>query len=260
MPEPYLHIEGVEHEYSSGGATYWALGGVSLDVRAGEFVSLIGPSGCGKSTLLSAVAGLTRPTRGDVVLDGRAITGPGVDRGVVFQDHALLPWLTALENIVFALDCVRPSEPARLKREIALRYLDLVRLSHARDRRPGQLSGGMKQRVGIARAFAINPKVLLLDEPFGALDALTRGELQTELLRIWEAEMKTVLMVTHDVDEAIYLSDRIVVMTHGPGARIRAVLDVDFPRPRDKEALMEDREYYRLRSTLLHMLAEEMAA
>ena len=196
----------------------------SVDVAPGQFVSLLGPSGCGKSTILSMIAGLDQPSTGEVTVGGRS--------AVVFQDHALLPWLTARGNIEFGLRSVRPELSATERREIADRHLDLVGLAHAADRRPARLSGGMQQRVGIARAFAVEPEILLLDEPFGALDALTRRELQLELLGLWEADRRTVVMVTHDVDEAILLSDRILVMSPSPDATVIADIAVDLPRPR----------------------------
>lgn len=255
-----LRCQGVTKHYTTRGKVFHALDPISLDVRKGEFVTLIGPSGCGKSTLLGMVAGLTAPSSGYLTLEGRPLQGPSLDRGVVFQHHALLPWLTALENIVFALDSVMPGAGAAEKRTAARRYLELVKLGHAADKKPSELSGGMKQRVGIARAFAVNPKVLLLDEPFGALDALTRAHLQDELLAIWENDRKTVLLVTHDVDEALYLSDRIAVFSHGPSARIRTVMSVDFPRPRTREALLADPTYHRLRRDLVALLHQEMAA
>lgn len=196
----------------------------SIDVGSGQFVSLLGPSGCGKSTILSMVAGLDHASTGDVTVDGRP--------AVVFQDHALLPWLTARGNIEFGLRSTRPDLSAQERREIADRHLTAVGLAHAAERRPARLSGGMQQRVGIARAFAVEPEILLLDEPFGALDALTRRDLQLELLSLWEADRRTVVMVTHDVDEAILLSDRILVMSPSPDATVIADITVDLPRPR----------------------------
>ena len=196
----------------------------SVDVAPGQFVSLLGPSGCGKSTILSMIAGLDRPSTGQVTVDGRS--------AVVFQDHALLPWFTARGNIEFGLRSVRPELSAAERREVADRHLDMVGLAHAAERRPARLSGGMQQRVGIARAFAVEPEILLLDEPFGALDALTRRELQLQLLALWEADRRSVVMVTHDVDEAILLSDRILVMSPSPDATVIADIAVDLPRPR----------------------------
>lgn len=200
------------------------IGPTTIDIVPGQFVSLLGPSGCGKSTILSMIAGLDHPSTGAVTVDGRS--------AVVFQDHALLPWFTARGNIEFGLKSVRPELSAQQRREIADRHLEMVGLSHAADRRPARLSGGMQQRVGIARAFAVEPEILLLDEPFGALDALTRRELQLQLLELWEADRRTVVMVTHDVDEAILLSDRILVMSPSPDATVIADIAVDLPRPR----------------------------
>lgn len=256
----FLQIAGVTRWCVARGRPVHILGPVSLDVARGEFLSLIGPSGCGKSTLLGIVAGLVPATSGVVTLEGRPVMGPGLDRGVVFQGHALLPWLTALENVVFALDATMRGATRAEKERVARRYLDLVKLGHAADRRPGQLSGGMKQRVGIARAFAVRPKVLLLDEPFGALDPVTRARLQDALLALWAAQRTTVLLVTHDVDEALYLSDRIVVMSHGPGARVRADIPVRLGRPRRRDALLEDPEYRRLRQRIVAMLGPDAGA
>jgi nitrate/nitrite transport system ATP-binding protein len=247
-------VEAVTKRFPSGRGWLDVLGTIDLSVGAGEFVTLIGPSGSGKSTLLNIVAGLIDATSGSVAVDGEPISGPGADRGVVFQQHVLLPWMTARENVLFALDCTMGHRPADERHQVADHYLELVHLTDAADRRPAQLSGGMQQRVGIARALAIESKVLLLDEPLGALDALTRVALQDELLRIWEAEQRTVLMVTHDVDEAALLSDRIVVLGNGPAATIRKVVDVPFDRPRDREELVRLQEYQDLRSDLLALL------
>ncbi|GAB7058091.1 MULTISPECIES: ABC transporter ATP-binding protein [unclassified Paenibacillus] len=249
-----LQISRVTKSYKTRGKVFDALDEISLNIKEGEFISLIGPSGCGKSTLLNMVAGLEDCSTGHIILDGRKIEGPGVERGMVFQSHALYPWLTVFDNIMFALDCVMKTASRAEKEELANKYLDVVKLTAAKDKKPGEISGGMKQRVGIARAFAINPKVLLLDEPFGALDALTRGELQDELERIWEKDRRTVIMVTHDVDEAILLSDRIVVMGHGPKAKVLDCIEVDIPRPRQKAELMEDPRFVLLRKKLVGML------
>ncbi|MDI3326960.1 MAG: ABC transporter ATP-binding protein [Alicyclobacillaceae bacterium] len=263
--KPYLVMKQVTKIFRSKRTAYHALDSVDLEVRKGEFVSLIGPSGCGKSTLLNIAAGLISPTEGSVWLDGKPVTGPGRDRGMVFQSHALFPWMTVLENIVFALECGKGgaagrSEEGGWKEEVARRYLERVQLAHAADKRPHEISGGMKQRVGIARAMAVQPKVFLLDEPFGALDALTRSSLQEELVRIWEQDRRTVLMVTHDIEEAIVLSDTIVVMTSGPRAKVREVLSVDIPRPRDKQALLDIPEYRHMKKELLGMLLPKDSA
>jgi bicarbonate transport system ATP-binding protein len=259
-PTPAVELRGVSKEFRVQGKPFRALDNVSLSVAPGEFVALIGPSGCGKSTLLNLVAGLELPTAGQVLCDGQPVRGPGADRGMVFQHHGLLPWMTAYDNVRFALDCVLRERSTAERDALARQYLQLVGLSGALHKRPSQLSGGMKQRVGLARAFAANPRVLLLDEPFAALDALTRATLQLALVQLWERERKTVLLVTHDIDEAIFLADRIVVFTHGPAATIRAALASPFPRPRDREALLEEPSYRALHRDLLAMLMAELAA
>ena len=225
-----------------------------LRVRKGEFITLIGHSGCGKSTVLSMVAGLTDVTSGAVILSGREVVGAGPDRGVVFQAPCLLPWLTAFENVMLGVDQVYYTATAGERREIAEYYLTVVGLADAMQRKPAELSQGMRQRCGIARAFALSPKMLLLDEPFGMLDSLTRYELQEVLLDLWQKDQKTALMVTHDVDEALFLSDRVIMMTNGPAATVGEILEVKFPRPRSRKQLLEDPEYYRLRETLIGFL------
>lgn len=249
---------------------YVAVEGFNLRVAQGEVVSLIGHSGCGKSTVLSMVAGLTPPSTGEITLEGRPIQGPGPDRGVVFQNYSLLPWLSIYQNVYQAVDAVHRELTAEEKARLCEKFLRMVRLWEHRHKRPGQISGGMKQRTAIARALAINPKVLLLDEPFGALDALTRAALQDQLLAIWNAtledaflralwgeERKTILLVTHDIDEAIYLSDRIVVMTNGPRATVGEVVAVPLPRPRDRRRLLEDPGYLEVKEHLLYLLTEK---
>jgi len=228
----------------------------SLRIRKGEFVCIIGHSGCGKSTILSIVMGLNAATEGGVILAGKEVTGPGTDRGVVFQSPALLPWLTAGENVLLAVEQVNGRHDAAERRQLAERYLALVGLQDLADQYPDALSAGMRQRVGIARAFALEPQVLLLDEPFSLLDAMTRMELQDELMRLWEKERKTVLMVTHDVDEALLLADRIVMMTSGPAATIGEILPVTFPRPRTRGEVLGHSSYYRLRDHLITFLEE----
>jgi nitrate/nitrite transport system ATP-binding protein len=251
----HLLIEDVEMRFDTRRGPFVAIRDINLHVAQGEFISLIGHSGCGKSTLLNLIAGLTRPTAGVLVCAGREIAGPGPDRGVVFQNHSLLPWLTCFENVHLAVERVFGSKERKAQLvERTEAALALVGLSHARDKRPGEISGGMKQRVGIARALAIEPAVLLLDEPFGALDALTRANLQDELMRIVAETQATVVMVTHDVDEAVLLSDRIVMMTNGPAATIGEVLPVDLPRPRDRVALAEDADYHRYRRAVIDFL------
>ena len=234
---------------------YIALRDVSLDVERGEFVSLIGHSGCGKSTLLNLVSGLTTPTSGVLLLDDRELKGPGPDRGMVFQNHSLLPWLSCLDNVYLAVERVfGEAESKRQLKDRSLAALELVGMSHAIAKRPHEISGGMKQRVGIARALAMEPKMLLMDEPFGALDALTRARLQDELLKIVATTGATVMMVTHDVDEAVLLSDRIVMMTNGPAATIGEVLRVDLARPRNRVELVEDRDYVMYRKEVIDFL------
>ncbi len=250
-----LSIEDAGMVFPTRRGPFVALRDISLDVNRGEFVTLIGHSGCGKSTLLNLVAGLTTPTTGVLLLEERELKGPGPDRGVVFQNHSLLPWLNCLDNVLLAVERVfgEAEDKARL-RERARAALDLVGMSHAATKRPHEISGGMKQRVGIARALAMEPKMLLMDEPFGALDALTRARLQDELMRIVATTGATVMMVTHDVDEAVLLSDRIVMMTNGPAATIGEVLRVDLPRPRDRLALGHEPRYHNLRSRVLEFL------
>lgn len=225
-----------------------------LRIERGEFVTLVGHSGCGKSTVLSMVAGLSDVTNGGMILAGKEITGPGPDRGIVFQSPCLLPWMTAFENVMLGINQVFYTAPAEERQQIAYYYLSIVGLADSRDKRPGELSGGMRQRVGIARAFALAPKMLLLDEPFGMLDSLTRFELQQVLVNLWRREQITALMVTHDVDEALFLSDRIVMMTDGPAAEVGDILEVNFPRPRDRKTVMEHPDYYRLREHLIEFL------
>ena len=246
----YLSIESVDKTFETKKGDFVALTGIDLQIRKGEFVTLIGHSGCGKSTLLNLVAGLLKPTEGTMLLAGRHIDGPGPDRGVVFQNHSLLPWLTCFENIYLAVERVF----AKDRKERTHAALELVGLAHAEHKYPHEISGGMKQRVGIARALAIEPKVLLLDEPFGALDALTRATLQDELMRIVEQTGATVLMVTHDVDEAVLLSDRVVMMTNGPAATIGGILRVELPRPRARLALAHDARFMDLRAAVLEFL------
>jgi nitrate ABC transporter ATP-binding subunit len=250
----FVDISGVHKLFGSGKSRYHALAGVDLRIGKGEFVSIIGHSGCGKSTLLNLVAGLYLPTTGSVAVNGKEVTEPGLDRAVVFQSHSLLPWLTVLENVMVAVDSVYPEKSKEFRLEEAKKFVEMVHLTPHMNKKPGQLSGGMKQRVGIARAFAADPQVLLLDEPFGALDALTRGSMQDELTTIWEKNRKTVMMITHDVDEAVFLSDRIVLMSNGPAAVIAKVVEVPIPRPRTREALLEDSHYLEIRKELLHYL------
>ena len=252
-PERYLSIEGVTKTFETRNGDFSALATIDLAIRKGEFVTLIGHSGCGKTTLLNLVAGLTTASSGTILLAGKHVDGPGPDRGVVFQNHSLLPWLTCFENVHLAVERVFHEKKEKLRQRTAA-ALDLVGLSHAEHKYPHEISGGMKQRVGIARALAIEPKVLLLDEPFGALDALTRATLQDELMRIVAQTGASVLMVTHDVDEAVLLSDRVVMMTNGPAARIGEVLEVDLERPRARLALAHDARFMERRASVLEFL------
>jgi nitrate/nitrite transport system ATP-binding protein len=253
--DKFVQIEKVGMTFDTKQGKYIALRDIDLTIRKGEFVSLIGHSGCGKSTLLNLIAGLTRPTRGVLLCANREIAGPGPERAVVFQNHSLLPWLTCFENVYLAVESVfAANEPKARLKERTTQVLELVGLGHALHKYPGEISGGMKQRVGIARALAMEPKVLLMDEPFGALDALTRARLQDELMKICEATHTTTVMVTHDVDEAVLLSDRIVMMTNGPAATIGEILAVDLPRPRDRLALAHDAKYMDYRSAVIEFL------
>lgn len=227
---------------------------VNLRIEKGEFVTLIGHSGCGKSTLLNIVAGFEEASTGGVILDGKEVTTPGLDRMVVFQSFALMPWLTTFDNVRLAVRAAHRTWDKRQIRNETQKYLDIMSLKGAEYKKPAFLSGGMRQRVGLARAFAVQPKVMLLDEPFAQIDALTRGVIQEELVRMWSATQHTVFMVTHDVDEAILLSDRIALMTHGPAARLAESFKVNIPRPRTREALIDTDEYTRLRNRILHFL------
>ena len=256
---PMLQINDVGMTFATKRGPFVALRDISLNVEEGEFVSLIGHSGCGKSTLLNLVSGLTTPTSGVLLLDDRELKGPGPDRGVVFQNHSLLPWLSCLDNVYLAVERdFGDTESKPQLRERSAAALELVGMTHAAAKRPHEISGGMKQRVGIARALAMEPKMLLMDEPFGALDALTRARLQDELLKIVAKTSTkpgaTVMMVTHDVDEAVLLSDRIVMMTNGPAATIGEVLRVDLKRPRNRVELVEDREYVQYRKEVIDFL------
>ena len=253
--EKYVRVEDVGMSFDTKKGKFIALRDINLNIRQGEFVSLIGHSGCGKSTLLNLIAGLTMPTSGVLICAGREIPGPGPERAVVFQNHSLLPWLTCFENVYLAVERVfaKSEGKAELKARTQS-VLEMVGLAHAMHKYPGEVSGGMKQRVGIARALAMEPKVLLMDEPFGALDALTRARLQDELMAICAATQATVVMVTHDVDEAVLLSDRIVMMTNGPAATIGEILTVDLPRPRDRLSLAQNPHYMDCRSKVIEFL------
>ena len=255
--EPYLSLKGVGKEFRVGRQRSLAVSDVNLDLRHGEFVAFIGHSGCGKSTVLNMIAGIYPPSTGSIHVAGKPVTGPGPDRAMVFQSYSLLPWLTVRENVYQAVDSVFGySRDHADKRELTDHFLRMVNLTEHSHKRPSQISGGMRQRVAIARAFAVEPDVLLLDEPFGALDALTKGSLHDELLRMWRENGRgqTVLMVTHDIDEAIYLADRIVVMTDGPAATVDEIIPIDIPRPRDKRSLIHDATYMAIKEHLLELL------
>jgi len=253
-----LDISHIDMVFPTPSGDFTALKGVDLQIKKGEFVSLIGHSGCGKSTVLNVVAGLYQATKGGVILAGKEVVEPGPERAVVFQNHSLLPWLTAYQNVELAVEQVFGNKMSKLeKKEWIEHNLKLVHMDHAMYKRPNEISGGMKQRVGIARALAMQPEVLLMDEPFGALDALTRAHMQDSLMEIQNELNNTVIMITHDVDEAVLLSDRIVMMTNGPSATIGEILDVDLPRPRDRLSLSKDTNYNRLRSEVLTFLYEK---
>lgn len=258
LSKKFVEISDVGMTFETAKGSFTALKNINLTIEQGEFITLIGHSGCGKSTLLNLIAGLTLPSTGHLICAGREIAGPGPDRGVVFQNHSLLPWLTCYANVYLAVE--RVFSASESKAQLKARTdaaLALVGLSHAAQKRPNEISGGMKQRVGIARALAMEPRVLLMDEPFGALDALTRAHLQDELLAIVAKTQSTVVMVTHDVDEAVLLSDRIVMLSNGPAAVIGDILTVDLPRPRERLALAENSAYHQLRSSVLEFLYQK---
>ncbi len=253
-----VKVENVGMAFETKKGRFVALQDVNLQIRTGEVVSLIGHSGCGKSTLLNLIAGLTLPTSGVMLCNGREIAGPGPERAVVFQNHSLLPWLTCFENVYLAVERVFGTKEGKPKlKERTAAALEMVHMSHAAQKLPHEISGGMKQRIGIARAFAMEPKILLMDEPFGALDALTRASLQDELIGVMEKTGATVVMVTHDVDEAVLLSDRVVMMTNGPAATIGEILEVKLPKPRDRLALAHDTHFVECRGAILEFLYQK---
>ncbi len=256
MPDYLVTVEKLARRYPAlpGGAPLTVFDNVNFGIAKGEFVCIIGHSGCGKSTILNILAGLDQASDGVVIMDRREVTGPSLDRGVIFQNHSLLPWKSALKNVTFAVRARWPEWSKAQVLEHSLRYLELVGLKGAEAHRPAQLSGGMRQRVGIARAFAIQPKLLLMDEPFGALDALTRGIIQEELIRVWEQTHQTVFMITHDVDEATLLADRVLLMTNGPRARVAESVTIDIPRPRDRGTIIHHPGYYAIRNHLVDFL------
>ncbi len=255
MSQPFLEIANLTKTYPKrGGGEVSVLEQINFSLNEQEFVTIVGHSGCGKSTLLRIVAGLDRPTAGKLLLQGQPIRKPSADRMMVFQQYCLLPWLTVRQNIRLAIDEVFRQMSVAEKINLVEEHLAMVNLTAAADKYPDQISGGMKQRVGIARALAVRPKILLMDEPFGALDALTRGKLQQQVLRIWESQRQAVIMITHDIDEAIYMSDRIVLMTNGPAATIGEILEVPFPHPRDRDHIRENPLYQQLHAQALDFL------
>lgn len=262
-PPLSIEVKNVTVKFSSskGKGEYTAIKEIDLQVKKGEIISLIGHSGCGKSTLLSTISGMIKPSMGRVMAGGIEVNGPGPDRGIVFQNYSLLPWLTVFQNIYVAVDAALKNKTGSEKRELVANNLKMVHLWEHKDKHPGQLSGGMKQRVAIARAFAINPNILLLDEPFGALDALTKSTMHVELLKLWNLDNreKTIVLVTHDIEEAIFLSDRVVVMNNGPAATIREIVDIPLERPRHKKLIVHDQMYMDIHDRLLNLLMEKFS-
>ena len=256
-----IEIENVTVNFKTPKGVYTAVKEISLTVKKGEIVTLIGHSGCGKSTLMGTISGMVRPTYGTVKANGNLVSRPGPDRGIVFQNYSLLPWLTVYKNIYEAVDSAIKNKSTTEKKKLVENNLKMVNLWEHKDKLPGQLSGGMKQRVAIARAFAINPFILLLDEPFGALDALTKSNMHIELLKLWNLDHreKTIVMVTHDIEEAIFLSDRVVVMSNGPAATIREIVDVPLPRPRNKKEIVHDETYMAIHDRLLGLLIDKFS-
>lgn len=257
-----IEIKGITVSFkSSRKGTFTAVQDISLDIKKGEIVALIGHSGCGKSTLMNTISGMVSPSSGEVIANGKKVAGPGPDRGIVFQNYSLLPWMSVYKNIFEAVDSVLQGKSASEKREVVEENLKMVNLWAHKDKLPGQLSGGMKQRVAIARAFAINPSILLLDEPFGALDALTKSSMQIELLKLWNLDNrnKTIVMVTHDIEEAIFLADRVVVMNNGPAATIKEIVDIPLARPRHKKEIVHLPEYMDVHDKLMGLLFDKFS-
>lgn len=256
-----IEIENVTVSFKTPKGIYTAVKDISLSVKKGEIISLIGHSGCGKSTLMGTISGMVKPSSGVVRANGNEVEKPGPDRGIVFQNYSLLPWLTVYQNIYEAVDSAIKFKTSAEKKELVVNNLKMVKLWDHKDKLPGQLSGGMKQRVAIARAFAINPSILLLDEPFGALDALTKTSMHVELLKLWNLDNreKTIVMVTHDIEEAIFLSDRVVVMNNGPEATIKEIVDVPLPRPRNKKDIVHDEAYMTIHDKLLNLLIDKFS-
>jgi nitrate/nitrite transport system ATP-binding protein len=260
MSKKFLNLENIEKRFPIPGRDdYIAVTDVNLEIKKNEIISIIGHSGCGKSTLLNMISGLDMQTSGNILLEDKEIVGPGPERAVVFQNHSLLPWLTVYQNIELAVKKVMPHLDVNELELRVRKFVEMVNLDHAIDKKPDEISGGMKQRVGIARALSISPKVLLMDEPFGALDSLTRANLQEHLMRIQQKTQNTVIIITHDVDEAVLLSDRVIMMTNGPEATIGEILEVNLDRPRDRVALQKDPEYMRCREAILSFLYEKFA-
>lgn len=260
-PNSSIQINNITVSFKTAKGLYTAVKDISLNINKGEIVTLIGHSGCGKSTLMGTISGMVKPTSGTVTANAAVVTKPGPDRGIVFQNYSLLPWLSVYKNIYEAIDSAIKTISSKEKKELAEKNLKMVNLWEHKDKLPGQLSGGMKQRVAIARAFAINPSILLLDEPFGALDALTKSSMHVELLKLWNIDNreKTIVMVTHDIEEAIFLSDRVVVMNNGPAATIKEIVDIHLPRPRNKKDIVHDPEYIRIHDKLLNLLIDKFS-
>lgn len=254
MSNHLVSVENLSKQYTQKTGDLVVFENVNLTIDKGEFVCIIGHSGCGKSTILNVLAGLDSPSSGVVIMNGKEVYGPSLDRGVVFQNYSLLPWLSAIQNVNFGVRARWPDKSRDQVYAHSRKFLEMVGLSHSLDKKPSQLSGGMRQRVSIARAFATSPKLLLLDEPFGALDALTRGIIQDELIKIWGETQQTVFMITHDVDEAVLLADRILLMTNGPGARIAESVAINLPRPRNRATIIDDPGYYKIRNYLVNFL------
>jgi nitrate/nitrite transport system ATP-binding protein len=256
-----IEVKDLTVSFKTGKGIFTAVKDINLTVGKGEIISLIGHSGCGKSTLMGTISGMVKPSSGEVYANGKIVTSPGPDRGIVFQNYSLLPWLTVYKNIYEAVDSVLFALSKGEKRELVEKNLKMVNLWEHKDKLPGHLSGGMKQRVAIARAFAINPSILLLDEPFGALDALTKSAMHVELLKLWSLDNreKTIVMVTHDIEEAIFLSDRVVVMNNGPAATIKEIVDVPIARPRNKKLIVHDETYMTIHDKLLNLLIDKFS-
>lgn len=256
-----IEVENIKVSFKTAKGVYTAVKDINLTVKKGEIVTLIGHSGCGKSTLMGTISGMVTPSSGKVIANGKLVTSPGPDRGIVFQNYSLLPWMSVYRNIYVAIESALPEISTSEKESLVEHHLTMVNLWLHKDKLPGQLSGGMKQRVAIARAFAINPKILLLDEPFGALDALTKSNMHVELLKLWNLDHreKTIVMVTHDVEEAIFLSDRVVVMNNGPAATIKDIVDIPLPRPRNKKQIVHDEIYMATHDKLLNLLIDKFS-